>query len=170
MGWVVSFTPRSRFSPGERTPGTHCAGGWVDPRAGLDTEARGKILCLCRGSNLDRPVVQPVARHYTDWATRLTLWLLVAFLQVLRLYKAAPYVVVERLTLLLRIREVPGSNFGPETDYLDWGFSSVPVGKCRNIDLKVGHDHFQILSNSSFTYRPFIRRYIVWVILEVAVK
>jgi hypothetical protein len=26
----------------------------------------------CRGSNLDRPVVQPVARHYNDWATRLT--------------------------------------------------------------------------------------------------
>jgi hypothetical protein len=35
------------------------------------TQVRGKILCLCRGSNLDRPVVQPVARHYTDWATRL---------------------------------------------------------------------------------------------------
>jgi hypothetical protein len=30
--------------PGERTPGTHWTGGWVDPRAGLDTEARGKIL------------------------------------------------------------------------------------------------------------------------------
>jgi hypothetical protein len=28
----------------ERTAGTHCTGGWVDPRAGLDTEARGKIL------------------------------------------------------------------------------------------------------------------------------
>jgi hypothetical protein len=27
---------------------------------------------LCRGSNLDRPVVQSVAKHYTDWATRLT--------------------------------------------------------------------------------------------------
>jgi len=26
---------------------------------------------LCRGSNLDRPVVHPVARHYSDWATRL---------------------------------------------------------------------------------------------------
>jgi hypothetical protein len=25
-----------------------------------------KILSLCRGSNLDRPVVQSVARHYTD--------------------------------------------------------------------------------------------------------
>jgi hypothetical protein len=23
--------------------------------------------------DLDRPVVQPVARHYTDWATRLTI-------------------------------------------------------------------------------------------------
>jgi hypothetical protein len=27
-------------------------GGWVCLRAGLGTEARGKILCLCRGSNL----------------------------------------------------------------------------------------------------------------------
>jgi hypothetical protein len=31
-----------------------------------------KAFRLCRGSNLDRPVVQPVARHYTDWVTRLT--------------------------------------------------------------------------------------------------
>jgi predicted DNA-binding transcriptional regulator len=37
----------------------------VGPRAGLDTEARGKILSLLRGSNLDRPVVQPVAIDYT---------------------------------------------------------------------------------------------------------
>jgi hypothetical protein len=39
----------------------------VGPRAGLDTEDRGKILCPCRGSNPDRPVVQPVVRHYTAW-------------------------------------------------------------------------------------------------------
>jgi hypothetical protein len=39
----------------------------VGPRAGLDTEDRGKILCPRRGSNPDRPVVQPVARHYTAW-------------------------------------------------------------------------------------------------------
>jgi hypothetical protein len=44
MKWVVSVTPRPRFSPGERTPVTHCTGGSVGPRAGLDTEARGKIL------------------------------------------------------------------------------------------------------------------------------
>jgi hypothetical protein len=52
---MVSVTTRPRFTPGERTPGTHWTGGWVGPRAGLDTEARGKILCLCRGSNPGRP-------------------------------------------------------------------------------------------------------------------
>jgi hypothetical protein len=51
--------------PRERTPGTHWIGGWVGLRAGLDAGARRKILCLCRGSNLDYPIVQPVVRHYT---------------------------------------------------------------------------------------------------------
>jgi hypothetical protein len=41
MGRVVSVTPRLRFSPVERTAGTHCTGGWVGP---LSAEARGKIL------------------------------------------------------------------------------------------------------------------------------
>jgi hypothetical protein len=64
-GLVVSVTPRPRFYPRGKAPGTHCTGGWVGPRAGLDTEARGKIICPCRGSNPDRPVVQTVVRHYT---------------------------------------------------------------------------------------------------------
>jgi hypothetical protein len=51
--WSAS-PPGPRFTPGERTPGTHWTGGWVGPRAVLDTEARGKILYLCRGSP-DRP-------------------------------------------------------------------------------------------------------------------
>jgi hypothetical protein len=42
--WVVCVTPRPCFSPGERTPGTHWTGSWVGPRAGLDTEAKRKIL------------------------------------------------------------------------------------------------------------------------------
>jgi hypothetical protein len=41
---VISVTPRPRFTPGERTPDTHWTGGWVGPRAGLNTEVRGKIL------------------------------------------------------------------------------------------------------------------------------
>jgi hypothetical protein len=65
--WSAS-RPGRAFTPGERTPSTHCTGGWVGPRAGLDTEVRGKILCPHRGSNPDRPVVQPIVRHYTAWA------------------------------------------------------------------------------------------------------
>jgi hypothetical protein len=55
--WSVSRLGRA-LARG-RTPGTHSTGGWVGPRAGLDTEARRKMYCLCRGSNLDRPVVSP---------------------------------------------------------------------------------------------------------------
>jgi hypothetical protein len=62
--WSAS-RPGRALTPGERTLGTHGTGGWVGPRAGLDTEARGKILCPRRESNPDRPVVQPVVRHYT---------------------------------------------------------------------------------------------------------
>jgi hypothetical protein len=36
----------SRFTPGERSPSTHCTGGWMGHRVGLDTEATGKILPL----------------------------------------------------------------------------------------------------------------------------
>jgi hypothetical protein len=36
--------PAALLPPGKGPPGTHCTGGWVGPRAGLDTEARGKIL------------------------------------------------------------------------------------------------------------------------------
>jgi hypothetical protein len=60
--------PAALYSQGKDPPGTHCTGGWVGPRAGLDTEVRGKILCTCRGSNPDRPVFQPVVRYYTAWA------------------------------------------------------------------------------------------------------
>jgi hypothetical protein len=42
---VVSFTPRSLY-PGERAPGTHWIGGWVDPRASLDDVKERKFLTL----------------------------------------------------------------------------------------------------------------------------
>jgi hypothetical protein len=35
----------------------------VDLRAGLDTEARRKILCLCRGSNPGRPVCSKTEKN-----------------------------------------------------------------------------------------------------------
>jgi hypothetical protein len=41
-----------RALPPERTLGTRCTGGWVGLRAGLDTEAKGKILSPL-------PVIEP---------------------------------------------------------------------------------------------------------------
>jgi hypothetical protein len=38
MGWVANATPRPLYSR-ERW-GTHCIGGWVVPRAGLDSCVR----------------------------------------------------------------------------------------------------------------------------------
>jgi hypothetical protein len=35
-----------RFTPGERAPGTHWIGGWVDTRAGLDDVEKRKFLIL----------------------------------------------------------------------------------------------------------------------------
>ena len=50
--------------PRER-PGTHCTGGWVGLRAGLD---------ICGKSRpppaFDPRTVQPVGSRYTDYATR----------------------------------------------------------------------------------------------------
>jgi hypothetical protein len=39
-GWVVSTTSRPLY-PRER-PGTHCTGGWVGPRAGLDVSEKSR--------------------------------------------------------------------------------------------------------------------------------
>jgi hypothetical protein len=44
--------------------------GWA-PETVWTQRLEEKLFRLCRGSNFNRPVVQPVARHYTDWATQL---------------------------------------------------------------------------------------------------
>jgi hypothetical protein len=64
--------------------------------------------------------------------------------------------VFQWLTFLLRIREVPGQNLGPETGYPDWDLGGFHHSLQANAEgLKLGHDHFQILPNSSFTYHPY---------------
>jgi hypothetical protein len=65
--WSAS-RPGRALAPAKGPPVPRREAGWAQEPV-LDTEVRGKIICLCRGSNLDLPVVQPVARHYTDWAT-----------------------------------------------------------------------------------------------------
>ena len=68
-GWGVSTMPRPLY-PRER-PDTHCTGGWVGPRAGLD--GCGKIS---PPPGFDPRTVQPVASRYTDWAIAAPLFLL----------------------------------------------------------------------------------------------
>jgi len=51
---------------------THYIGGWVGPRASLDTVSKRKIPSPCWESNPeDHPIIQPVASHNTDWAFRI---------------------------------------------------------------------------------------------------
>jgi hypothetical protein len=84
-------------------------------------------------------------------------WPSAEFVQVCR------NVVVEWLAFLLCIREVPGSNLGPETGYPDSVFVgfSAPLGKFT-LNWTTAAS-FQILIISSFIYHPFIRRCIVCV-------
>jgi hypothetical protein len=64
MEVVVSFTLLTLY-PRERAQGTHCIGGWVDPRAGLDDVKKRKVLILpglelrLLGSSSPQPVAIP---------------------------------------------------------------------------------------------------------------
>ena len=60
-GWVVNATPGSLY-PQER-PGTHCIGGWLGPRAGLDGCGKSRPP-----PGFDPRTVQPIASRYTNCA------------------------------------------------------------------------------------------------------
>jgi hypothetical protein len=66
MGCVVSVRPNRALAPGKRPPvPTGQEAGWAPEP--IRTQRLEEIyFFLCRGSNLDRPVVQSVVRHYTD--------------------------------------------------------------------------------------------------------
>jgi hypothetical protein len=73
---------------------------------------------------------------------------------------------LERLTLLVHILEVLGSNLGQDTGYPEWGFHGFPQSLQVNagiVSKKLGHSCFQILSISSFTYYLIIQYFIVLV-------
>jgi hypothetical protein len=44
VGGEWSASRPGRFTPGERVPGTHWIGGWVDPITGLDDLKKRKFL------------------------------------------------------------------------------------------------------------------------------
>jgi hypothetical protein len=46
VGGEWSASRPGHFTTGERAPGTHWIGGWVDPTAGLDDVEKRKFLVL----------------------------------------------------------------------------------------------------------------------------
>jgi hypothetical protein len=75
---LLASRPSRALAPGKGPPvPTVQEAGWA-PESVRTQRPKEKSFRLCRGSNLYRPVVQPVARLYTAWATWLTLltWLL----------------------------------------------------------------------------------------------
>jgi hypothetical protein len=54
-----------RFTPGERAPGNHWIGVWLDPRAGLDDVEKRKFLTLL-GLKL-RPLGRPGRSQSLSW-------------------------------------------------------------------------------------------------------
>jgi hypothetical protein len=67
-----ALRPGRALDPGKGPPvSTGQEAGWA-PKSVWTQRLEEKSFRLCRWSNLDRSVVKPLARHYTDWATRLT--------------------------------------------------------------------------------------------------
>jgi hypothetical protein len=81
-------------------PSTHCIGGWVGPRASLDAEVRGKILCLSRGSNPSRPV-----RSQTlHWLSYPGSWLMYCHTGHVSLLWKLPGIKIQPTALLPRFK------------------------------------------------------------------
>jgi len=74
------YTPAALY-PLE-TPSTHCTGGWVGLRPGLDKCGKSRPQ-----PGLDSRTVQLVAIRYTDWATRTTCLHKIMLKQMLSLTK-----------------------------------------------------------------------------------
>jgi hypothetical protein len=77
--------------PQERTPSTHGIGGWVGLRAGLDSEATGKILCLCQELNPGHSKhISQLAKPYNNFPNWDTMdW--TDGVQFLAIISTAPY-------------------------------------------------------------------------------
>jgi hypothetical protein len=65
-GGEWSASRPGRFTPRQRSPGSHWIGGWVGSRAVLEEEVKKKIPSLFWESNPRTPIVQPLAQRYTD--------------------------------------------------------------------------------------------------------
>jgi hypothetical protein len=101
VGGEWSGSHPGRFTPGERAPGTHSIGGWVNPRDSLDDMEKWKLLTL---SGLElRPLGCP-ARSQSLYRLRcpgsLLLLLLFIRFKVIRTFISTPLFEVKKDTEL----------------------------------------------------------------------
>jgi hypothetical protein len=103
MGWVINNTPRPLY-PWER-PGTHCIGGWVGSRAGLDgcekpLPHRDSIPGLCSPQRVARytyyaisapPRHRVIRKCSTPWSQLYTVYFF------LSLWRLLPLILVRNL-------------------------------------------------------------------------
>jgi hypothetical protein len=67
--WSASY-PGHNLAPGKGLPVPIVqVAGWA-PGPVYTQRLGEKFFRLCRGTDLDRPVIQSMARHYTDWAAQ----------------------------------------------------------------------------------------------------
>jgi hypothetical protein len=83
--WGESSTLRpGRFTPWERTPGTHWMEGWAGPTAGLDAVAKWKKSQHLPG--VEPRYFSPLPSHCADWATTAFQVFAILWLSKLRLF------------------------------------------------------------------------------------
>jgi hypothetical protein len=63
-GGEWSASRSDRFTPREKAPGTQWTGGWVGPRAGLDTLSKRKLPSPRPGYEPGHPIFQPIVNRY----------------------------------------------------------------------------------------------------------
>jgi hypothetical protein len=68
MNWIVNATLRLLY-PRDR-PGTHCRGGWIDLKDGLEW-----VRKISPTPGFDPRTVQSVASRYTDWVIAGAIWI-----------------------------------------------------------------------------------------------
>jgi hypothetical protein len=67
------------------------------------------------------------------------------YLSIIFFYRInQPNLMIKRLTILVRIRDVPGLNLGSETGYPGWGFVVIlsSSSEFRDSTSKLGHNRF----------------------------
>jgi hypothetical protein len=84
VGGECSTSRTGRFTPGERAPGIHWIGGWVDLKAGQDDLEKRKFVTL---SELElRPHGRPaVTSRYTDYAIPFLIIIIIIIIIIIKL-------------------------------------------------------------------------------------